>query len=191
VLVGHPPSRVLPLFHRHESTAITFYFDGSWSEAAPYAEIPIEYPPAAWLFIRAVSAADWSTFVDRFRWTSAAFEAAAFLLFLSIVRRHWPHRFWLMAASYVLCTTALEQLLYENLDAGLLLLLMGWIWLRVAPRSHATAASLASHGVLGLAIAFGSACRSCCSRHPGLAAFALQLPREALRSCCLAAHCRS
>jgi hypothetical protein len=160
VFVVYPISRARLLLrpYTNRGTDLDFYFDYV-SRAAngevPYSGFSIEYPPAAWLMMRAPGTTDWITYVHRFAWIATALEAAAFGLFLAIASRLAPRRFWLVAATYVLATTLLREFLPTRLDSGLLFLLMLWAWLICASEPIAAGAPRAmAYGVLGLATSY-------------------------------------
>ena len=160
VLVLYPISRGRLLLrpYTNPGTDLDFYFDyvlRAGGGQAPYADFAIEYPPAAWLVMRAPGTTDWVTYVHRFAWIAVSFEIAAFGLFLLAARRVAPRRVWLLAAAYVVATTLLREFLSTRLDTGLLFLLMLWSWLTLAPASGTTGGSRSlSYGVLGLAASF-------------------------------------
>ncbi len=160
VLVLYPISRGRLLLrpYTNPGTDLDFYFDYVRRAAggqAPYADFAIEYPPAAWLVMRAPGTTDWVTYVHRFAWIAVTFELAAFGLFLLVARRLAPGRVWLLAAAYVVATTLLREFLATRLDTGLLFLLMLWSWLTLAPASGTTGGRRSlSYGVLGLAASY-------------------------------------
>ena len=159
VFVVYPISRarfVLRPYTNH-GTDLDFYFNYVQRAAAgeaPYRDFAVEYPPGAWLLMRAPSTTDWLAYVHRFAWIATALEIAAFALFLAIAWRLAPRRFWLAAATYVVSTTLLREFLPTRLDGGLLFLLMVWAWLTiVSGREAATTRGLA-YGVLGFATSY-------------------------------------
>ena len=160
VLVVYPISRWRLLFrpYTNPGTDLDFYFDyvrRAASGQAPFADFAIEYPPAAWLVMRAPGTTDWVSYVHRFAWIAVTFEIAAFGLFLLVARRVAPQRLWILAAAYVAATTLLREFLATRLDSGLLFLLMLWSWLTFAPAAGtASGRRSLSYGVLGLATSF-------------------------------------
>lgn len=101
----------------------------------PYRDISIEYPAAAWWaialprYLSSTSHDRDTQYVSWFRREMAVFDAAAFALFATLVRRRRPEVLTPALWGYVLATTLLMPVLYDRLDAGLLLVLMLWAWL--------------------------------------------------------------
>jgi hypothetical protein len=160
VFVVYPISRARFLLrpYTNRGTDLDFYF-GYVQRAAngdvPYRDFAIEYPPAAWLLMRAPGTTDWVAYVHRFAWIATALEAAAFALFLAIAWQLSPRRFWLVAATYVVTTTLLREFLPTRLDGGLLFLLMLWAWLTlVSGQAAMTTARGLAYGVLGVATSY-------------------------------------
>jgi hypothetical protein len=160
VFVVYPISRarfVLRPYTNH-GTDLDFYF-GYVQRAAngdvPYRDFAVEYPPAAWLLMRAPGTTDWVAYVHRFAWIATALEVAAFALFLAIAWQLSPRRFWLVAATYVVTTTFLREFLPTRLDGGLLFLLMLWSWWTLVPgQAGMTATRTLAYGVLGFATSY-------------------------------------
>ena len=133
-------------FYQHAGTDVVIYHEYAKRAASgetPYRELAIEYPPVSWwtMALPGVSNpaeagssrhTEWPTYLQRFRRLMFVCDAAAFALLLSVAKRRRPADAALMAATYVIATAALAPVLYDRLDAGLLLLLMLWAyaWIR-------------------------------------------------------------
>jgi len=160
VFVVYPLSRARFLLrpYTNRGTDLDFYFgyvQRAASGEVPYRDFAVEYPPAAWLLMRAPGTTDWVSYVHRFAWIATALEVAAFAFFLAIAWQLSPRRFWLVAATYVVTTTLLREFLPTRLDGGLLFLLMLWAWLTVASgQAGLTTTRGLAYGVLGLATSY-------------------------------------
>jgi hypothetical protein len=98
--------------YTNRGTDLDFYFgyvQRAASGEVPYRDFAVEYPPAAWLLMRAPGTTDWVSYVHRFAWIATALEVAAFAFFLAIAWQLSPRRFWLVAATYVVTTTLLRE----------------------------------------------------------------------------------
>jgi hypothetical protein len=160
VVVIYPLSRIRLLLRAYGSrgTDVDAYFEYARRAIAgetPYRDFPVEYPPGAWLLIRAPATNDWTTYAYRLAWIGTALEIAAFGVFLLVARKAAPRQFWILGATYVVLTTPLRGLFATRLDTGLLLLLMVWVWLRLdLPDGPAAGKRAISYGVLGFATSF-------------------------------------
>ena len=140
----------------------------------PYqAEFKIEYPPVAWWAIRAPRLVDsrritnpddvpnarrlLASYTQAFRTEMFACDLASFILLMRIAFRRNPRLAGWAGLSYVVTTALFGHLLYDRLDAGLLLLLMLWAfcWTRsLGQTSRPVAWSAAAYAFLGLSISF-------------------------------------
>ncbi len=159
VFVVYPISRARLVLrpYTNPGTDLDYYYDYVQRAAAggmPYADFRIEYPPAAWLVMRAPATTDWVSYVRRFAWMATAFEVVAFGLLLIVTRRLAPGRFWVVAATYVLATTLLREFLPTRLDSGLLLILMIWAALVVSSQEWGSAGRALPYAVLGFGTSF-------------------------------------
>jgi hypothetical protein len=75
---------------------------------------------------------EWEDYLNRFRRLMFLCDAASFALFFAMVRRRRTDLAPWLAAAYVVATAALAPVLFDRIDAGLLLLLMLWAyaWVR-------------------------------------------------------------
>jgi hypothetical protein len=141
----------------------------------PYAgALQIEYPPAAWWVISGARHLSGGPLLDPrdqsqidashqrytriFRWLMCACDVAAFLLFAAIVRRRRPAALGLTLLTYTLATATLGHLLYDRLDAGVLMLLLAWgyCWIRADADEpgRPLAWTIGAYGAIGLGIAY-------------------------------------
>lgn len=130
----------------------------------PYRDFTFEYPPLAWaaISLAAQLAGDsgplsYDAYRECFHWLMAACDLAAFVLFWSITRRRAGRWHGPLCFSYALSTAVCGYVLYERLDAGLLLLLVGWAyaWLKgIKGRRGGLAWSLGSYVLLGLGMGY-------------------------------------
>ena len=169
---------LLGFFHAALTSDVNFYFDYAVNTVdigyAPYtAEMHVEYPPLAYWVIAAPRWFD-SRRVDQqvlergelpefFRDYTRAIhvemfvcDLVAFLLFLGIVLLRRPELLVLSAWGYVLSTTLLAHVLYDRLDAALLMLVLAWAycWLRVDRSRWPVPWQVLSYLWLGLGISF-------------------------------------
>jgi hypothetical protein len=156
-------TRVILLAHHHLQTDIRFYHQYYLRANAggiPYRDIAVAYPPAAWWVIALPHASDWPTYRDRFRRAMAVLDIAAFALFTAMLFRRRPEYAGWACLAYVASTAALEHLLYDRLDVGLLFLLMLWAytWWRDAEQEAAGRArpvwGVVAYFVLGFSVAY-------------------------------------
>ena len=160
ILAVYALSRARLLFRpsANPGTDLDFYFEYARRAArgdVPYVDFPVEYPPGAWLLIRAPATTDWVTYAHRFARIATTLELGAFALSLLIVRRIAPRHFWLITGTYVVATTLLREFLPTRLDSGLLFLLILWAWLALPGGAGASAGRRGlSYAVLGVATAF-------------------------------------
>ena len=138
----------------------------------PYsADLPIEFPPLAWWTMaaaRQVSGAAVSAtsspdqvadarqaYARAFRRLMAIADVLAFAFFVAIVRRWRADVAGQSAVVYTICTALLAHVLYDRLDAGLLLLVLAvfYCWMRSADESSPATWRGAAYFVLGLGIA--------------------------------------
>jgi hypothetical protein len=127
---------------------------------SPYTEpLPFPYPPVAlWAIYTPGAIArtppSLTQYRHGFRLEMAMFDAAAFVLFVLIVRRRRPARAGAAALVYVATTAVLGQLLFERLDIALACWLLAWLycWIRAIDGPLAWVA--AAYAALGIGISF-------------------------------------
>jgi len=140
----------------------------------PYqASVEIEYPPLAWWAMylprlfdarRISNPRDASQVVPVYKSYRAAFRSEMFLcdlvsfaLLIAIVRRRQPSLTGWTALAYVAATAILAHVLYDRLDAGLLMLIMLWAscWTRsLDAAKQRTLWVTAAYAALGLSISY-------------------------------------
>lgn len=142
----------------------------------PYQQIDkLEYPPVAYWFMLWPRYAMSERFDDpfptlkewisqllaydiRFRGLMTLCDVAAFALFVAIVRRRKPERLIWCMWGYTLTTSFLGFVLFERLDPGLTLALMGWAYACVradAPgEQRRDLWSIVAYAALGLGISY-------------------------------------
>jgi hypothetical protein len=125
----------------------------------PYTvERPVEYPPVALWAMRlpfelARHPPSLSQYRHGFRLEMAVCDAAAFALVIAIARRRRPELVAAVAATYAVTTAILANVLYDRLDAGLALLVLGWGYSCLRSRGSLAWTAIA-YAVLGLGISF-------------------------------------
>jgi hypothetical protein len=135
-------SRVfLVLFHIHGRTDLKLY--RTWLQQAatgrvPFLDFPIEYPPLAWWVIQ-IPATYQRVFYFRFRLLMVVADVGAFALLWWITSRRRPQAASLVAATYLVTTLALENVLYDRLDMLMLLFVVGGFaaWIHAMDSPHA------------------------------------------------------
>ena len=157
---------------------VTVYFTNAAYVAdlgkTPYSrDLPIEFPPLAWWTMAAARqisgaaisnqaaageiAAARRSYARAWRMLMAAADAGAFACLLAIVRRRRPEVAAPAAIVYAACTAMLAHVLFDRLDAGLLLLLLAalYCWVRGA-EAHDAARwwRRAAYALLGLGVAY-------------------------------------
>ena len=161
-----------------EASDVSVYFGATFQAAelgkTPYSrELPIEFPPLAWWTMaaaRQVSDSDLppqpalgeinyarARYVGAFRSFMAIADVVSFALFLAIVRRRRVEMLPQAALVYAIATAMLAHVLYDRLDAGLLLSLLITLdcWLRsTAGDRHAHVWRMAAYAAAGLGVAF-------------------------------------
>jgi len=167
---------LLLAFRPDSSDARGLYFEfaakGVDLGQTPYKDFMVEYPPVAWW---AVAAPRWidpvklspkaprheaqrarGRYHRLFRWEMFLCDAASFVLLTAIIRRRRPDLTGIVALSYVVTTTLLAHLLYDRLDAGLLLLILCWgyCWLRSIEPPGQAGWLAGAYLMLGLSISF-------------------------------------
>ena len=177
VIVLFAVTRLFILFgFEPQASDVSVYF-GNAARAfdlkhTPYAgDFPIEFPPVAWwtmALARELAGSDVSLaaasretaldhYVRSYRRLMAIADAAAFALFISIVRRRDTISAGLLAL-YTVCTALLAHPLYDRLDAGLLFLLMAvvYAWVRMSEQPDAVWSPwrLAAYLIVGIGIAY-------------------------------------
>jgi hypothetical protein len=168
----------LALFFEPQLTDLQVYFNyavqGVDLKRTAYKDFAIEYPPVAYWLIalpRYVSGEPISEEIYRdppqreryfavyargYSSLMLLLDFAALALLLGIVRRRAPDRLALVAGGYLLTTTLLGHVLYDRLDVGVLLLLLGWCYTRI--RATESGAGYfwnpLSYLLLGLSVSF-------------------------------------
>jgi 4-amino-4-deoxy-L-arabinose transferase-like glycosyltransferase len=134
--------------------------------------VEIEYPPLAWWAMylprifdgRKISnprdatqvAPVYETYRAAFRGQMLACDLVSFALLIAIVRRRRPSLMGWAALAYVAATAILAHVLYDRLDAGLLMLIMLWAfcWTRSLEAERKTLWAAAAYAALGLSISY-------------------------------------
>lgn len=157
---------------------VLLYFDyathGVDLGLAPYADMRVEYPPAAYWAMAAPRLVDprrltreelegpgaraaLASYHRGFRRQMLLVEAGCFALVLLLAARRWPGRAADAAWAYVLVTTPLAHLLFDRLDLGMLLLLLSfaYAWTRGAETTERSASWTRMASIaLGLSVAY-------------------------------------
>jgi hypothetical protein len=139
----------------------------------PYGrDLPIEFPPLAWWamamprFVADVSVAPGSDaaaigparmrYTTIFRTEMCVFDLAAFMLFVLIVRCRSPQALGGAMLIYTAATASLAHVLYDRLDAGVLLafMLAAYCWLRSIDPRASVAWTAAAYAALGLGVGY-------------------------------------
>jgi hypothetical protein len=140
-----------------------------------YKDVTIHYPPVAWWAIalprllddqpvlpgEKVDSNHRGPVADHyqrvFRAEMLACDVVAMLLFLATIWQRRPELIGWLGMTYVVTTALFSPMLYDWLDAGLLLLLMAWAccWARSLQNGiHARRWRWAAYGFLGLSVAY-------------------------------------
>jgi hypothetical protein len=151
---------VIVEFYQPRGTDVTIYhrwFAQVEQGQTPYRTLPIEYPPVAWWLMQVPDTVDWPTYWQRFRRTMLAIETAGFACFLAVAYRRNPQLAPYAGAAYIAATSALAPVLFDRLDAGLILCLMfsAYAWLRGSAAPHGRSPWLTiAYASIGAGIAF-------------------------------------
>ncbi len=132
----------------------------------------VEYPPVAWWTMCVPRLVDrrrindpkngaevvpvYESYRRAFRGLMFFCDAASLVLLVLIIQRRRPGWVGWAALTYTVATALLGHVLYDRLDVGLLLLLMGWsyAWLRSAESEFALGWSAAAYAALGFGISY-------------------------------------
>ncbi len=140
----------------------------------PYADFHIEYPPIAYWILALPRILDRMPYPHAvfepnlpadllqrytlgFRCVMCLFDGAAFLCFLHIVRRRKPEVLTWAALGYALAGLLLAPVLYDRLDAGLLFLVLAWLYAMIRSLERPTGSlgwDLVACLALGLSIGY-------------------------------------
>ncbi len=134
-----------PLYNRD----VALYFDNAVNGVdiglVPYRDLPIEYPPLAWWTMATPRWLSSETFraehvpaglvpgfaqayTRSFRAMMALADVLSFFACWSLARRRRPEAQGAVLWAYVLVTALQPHVIYDRLDMGLLMLLLGWLW---------------------------------------------------------------
>ena len=160
ILATYAVTRILLVgFHVHYTTDLRIYHDWLTDVARglrPFVDFPVEYPPLAWWFIQLPAHADRLTYYFRFRAMTAGLEMVAFALLLWVASRRQPRRLSFVAGGYVVATTVLENVLFDRLDLGVLLILVSALAALVVADASRTPSRwrLVAYAAIGVGTAF-------------------------------------